>query len=383
MKYNWIIALSIPYLLAGCNAVNEIKLQTKTYTAIEAESIPFRYKKKLIVVDAFLNTSKTPNRFIFDTGAFQSKIEYNLAKELGLKTLSTRENGTAQGIKREMEITMLDSIKFSKSMFGNIAAGKLQYDPKSYSPCVAEDGIIGSNLIKLAHWKFDYQKQHMYVSDIPFTSNAAHPIRMEFKTSFMSGVPLITIEIDGKTIEDVIFDLGFNGGLVVPKEHAPLFHSNKSQKLIDQSTSGIFGSKRDTLVVKELNVRLGDFETNIPVEFSSLNKALLGNDFLEHFTVYLNNDDDSIILEPISKVALDKTRPFIPGILNDSLWVVNRTSPKSPLQIGDTLLRVNGHTPRELYDTHCDYFLNTSNLLAADTLSIETIKGDIIKLNLN
>lgn len=383
MKYKLIIALSIAYLLVGCNAVNEIKMQAKTFTEIEAESIPFRYEKKLIVVDAFLNASKTPNRFIFDTGAFQSKVEYNLAKDLGLKTHSKRENGTAQGIKREIEITMLDSIKFSKSMFGNIAAGKLKYDAKSYSPCVAEDGIIGSNLIKLAQWKFDYQKQHIYVSATPFTSNAAQPIRMEFKTSFMSGVPLIDIEIDGKTIEEVIFDLGFNGGLVVPKEHAPLFHSTKTQTFIDQSTSGIYGSKRDTMVVKELVVRLDDFETKIPVEFSSLNKALLGNDFLEHFTVYLNQDEDSIILEPITKVELDKTRPFIPGILNDSLWVVNRTSPNFPLQIGDTLRRVNGYAPREIYDTHCDYFLNTGNLLSNDTLSVQTITGDIIKLHLN
>ena len=376
------------YLLAvltllGCNTISELKLQSTADSTINEETtIPFRYTKKLIVVDAYLNNSTKANSFIFDTGAFQSKVEYQLSQELKLNTVATRNNGTAQGVKREIEITSLDAIKLSKSTFYNISAGKLKYDQKSYSPCIAEDGIIGANLIKLAHWKIDYQKKEMFVSEKPILVNSDNKkYDIDFNTSFLSGIPEIDIEINGQLIKDVIFDLGYNGGLVVPYRFAEKFHSAKTQTIIDQSTAGIFGSNRDTLVVKQLEAKIGDFKTILPVEFSSLNKALLGNDFLEHFTVYIDYTNKKIILESIEAVAIDKPKTFIPGILNDSLWIVNRTSPELPLKIGDTLQTINGYQPKDLFDFHCDYFLKISELLTSESLLVETIQGNEIQIN--
>tara|TARA_R110002072_G_scaffold274889_7_gene435912 strand:- start:8337 stop:9500 length:1164 start_codon:yes stop_codon:yes gene_type:complete len=385
MKFNKItIVLLLVLPLLGCNAISELKLQSSTDSAIRKEApIPFQYTKKLIVVKAYLNDSKKANSFIFDTGAFQSKVEYDLSQELNLKTISKRDNGTAQGVKREIEITSVDSISFSNSSFYNIGAGKLKYDATSYSPCIAKDGIIGANLIKLAHWKIDFEKQEMEVSKKPFVVNTEEEhYALEFSRSFLSGVPKINIEVEGKTIENVIFDLGYNGGLIVPFKFANQFQSENSQTIIDQSTAGIFGSNRDTLLVKELNVKLGGFQTKIPIEFSSLNKALLGNDFLEHFTIYLNYDDDTITLKPNSTVTIDETKTFIPGILNDSLWIVNRTNPKLPLKIGDTLKNINGYKPKNLFQSHCDYFLKISEFLKADSLTIERNNGTTINLNL-
>ena len=117
MKFNKItIVLLLVLPLLGCNAISELKLQSSTDSAIRKEApIPFQYTKKLIVVKAYLNDSKKANSFIFDTGAFQSKVEYDLSQELNLKTISKRDNGTAQGVKREIEITSVDSISFSNS----------------------------------------------------------------------------------------------------------------------------------------------------------------------------------------------------------------------------------------------------------------------------
>ena len=386
MKFNKIkIVLLLVLPVLGCNTISELKLQSNSDSVIDKEtSIPFKYTKKLIIVNAYLNDSKKANSFIFDTGAFQSKVEYDLSEKLNLETITIRNNGTAQGVKREIEITSVDSIRLSTSSFFNIGAGKLKYDALSYSPCIAKDGIIGANLIKLAHWKIDYVNKEMKVSKKPFVVNLnnEHYI-LDFATSFLSGVPKVNVELDGKVIENVIFDLGYNGGLVVPYKFANQFHSENSQTIIDQSTAGIFGSSRDTLLVKELNVKLGNFQTKIPVEFSSLNKALLGNDFLEHFTIYLNYDDGTITLKPNSPVTIDNIKTFIPGILNDSLWIVNRTNPKIPLKIGDTLKTINGYRPKDLFQSHCDYFLKISEFLKSDSLNIEANNGNKINLSLN
>lgn len=379
-----VFLFGIVLILASCSAYRHLRLAANTEVASTKKShrIPFEYTKGLIVVEANLQTKKTKNRFIFDTAAFQSKVEYLLAEALQLPTKSTRSNGTAQGIRRIIEITIVDSILLGDVQFYGVSAGKLKYDAKSYSPCVAPDGIIGANLIKLANWKIEYQQRFLEVSKhklLPPENSHYH--RLDFTTSFLSGIPKIDIEINGKLIKNVLFDVGYNGGLVIPEKYAALFPNTITKQYIDQSTSGIFGSNRDTLIVKELNVQIGDFSTKIPVQFSSLNKALLGNDFLEHFTVYLDYDEKKIILQPTENVHIAEERSFIPGILNDSLWVVNRTVPNSKLHIGDTLVTINGYTPKDMYSSHCDYFLNVSKLLHTDTLVLQTNHQKIIHLN--
>lgn len=381
MFHKIICVQTLLFILAGCTGINEIYLQSKTQTRITPEVIPFRYVKKLIVVEAFLNKSDTPSNFIFDTGAFQSKVEHGLAEDLGLRTVASRSNGTAQGIQREIEITSLDSVKFNHSMFGNIAAGKLEYDVKSYSPCVAQDGIIGSNLIKLANWKIDYQTRTIEISSDPIGPASEDFYAIPYKTSFMSGVPLLTLRIQDVQIEEVILDLGYNGGVVLPKRYAEKFTTGNAQRYIDQSTSGIFGSNRDTLVVKELELLLGTFSAKIPVEFSSLNKALIGNDFLEHFAVYLQTEEDQILLEPVSQVVIDQHKTFIPGILNDSLWVVNRVSPGLPVQIGDTLRSMDGLIPRDVFPSHCDYFMGIHHFLEKDSLKVQGMDGTWMRID--
>ncbi|MFD0798711.1 hypothetical protein ACFQZJ_14660 [Maribacter chungangensis] len=386
MNNNYLVLVVVLLLtLAACNTINELRFQARSgFASDTVTTVPFRYVKQLIVVDAQINNSKETGSFIFDTGAFQSKVEYHLSEELGLSTVTKRNNGTAQGIKREIEITSLDSMKMSSACFLNIAAGRLKYDAKSYSPCVAEAGIIGANLIKLAHWKIDYEQKTMKVSKVPFVVADKEQLQqIPFSTSFLSGVPKVDIEIEGRLIENVIFDLGYNGGLVVPFEYAKHFPSKSTQTLIDQSTAGIFGSNRDTLIVKDLNVKLGAYEAKIPVEFSSLNKALIGNDFLEHFTIYLNYEDNTVLLRPNSSITIDKSKTFIPGILNDSLWIVNRTNPKISLKIGDTLRSVNGRQPKTMFTSHCDYFLNSAKIWDAEVLTVETLAGNEIQISLN
>jgi len=385
MKSLYLLSLfGMMLTLISCNAYDQMKLESDAsmQATKKVHRIPFEYVKGLIVVEANLQQKPTKNRFIFDTGAFNSKVEYALAERLQLPTKSKRSNGTAQGIRRMIEMTVVDSIRFDALSFYGIAAGKLKYDAKSYSPCVAPDGIIGANLIKLANWKIDYQQKIMETSTntlLPSENTTYH--ELDFTTSFLSGIPKIDIEIEGKVIKNVLFDLGYNGGLVIPEKYAASFSNTTTQLYFDQSTSGIFGSNRDTLIVKELNVKLADFSTTIPVQFSSLNKALLGNDFLEHFTLYLDYDNKKIILQPIENVQIAAERNFIPGIVNDSLWIVNRTIPTSELQIGDTLQTINGLKPKDVFTSHCDYFLHISKLLNADTLVLQTNHQKIIHLN--
>lgn len=387
MKHTFFCGLIIFTVLLqnSCNYVRNVNILTSGEIGRTnfIDTIPFKYIKGLIVVNASINEDTTERNFIFDTGAFDNKIEYQLAQKSGLKTIASRSNSTAQGISREIEITRVPSIRLGETDFLNTGAGKLTYDEYSASPCIAESGIIGSNLIKLAHWRIDYQKNQLQFSDAPLPpSNELQNHTLEFKTSFLSGIPEVSLNVENREVRGVLFDVGFNGGIVLPSEFADQFEGETVQKVIDRSTSGIYGTNTDTLTTKRLKVTIGGYETTVPIEFSSIGKALIGNDFLEHFEVHLNFNKKTISLLPHSVPEIEKGLKFIPGILNDSLWVVSRNHPNSPFSLGDTLLSINNKKPSDVFSSYCDYVMNIRSFISGDSLLIRSKHKAIHKTNI-
>ncbi|MCB0640173.1 MAG: aspartyl protease family protein, partial [Phaeodactylibacter sp.] len=317
------------------------------------QTLPFIWRKDLIVVPLRLHGDTIQREFLFDTGAFNSKVEGSLAESLGLNVVTEKTNSTAQGLQQKIEVLRVDSLLLGNTWAYQIGAGKLNFGPTSATPCIAADGIIGANLIKLAHWKIDFEQQLLHFSDRPFEASDSD-FSLPFRKPLLSGTPSIELTVNGKKIKDVLLDLGYNGGLVLPLSAARKVESAETQVILDRSVSGIYGTNTDSLLVKTAQVNVGGYETEMPVEFSALDKALLGNEFLKHFTVFIDYDNKKIHLEKQREVQVQPPRPFLVGIENDSLWVVTRTTPELPLRLGDRLLLVNGKQPKELFSSHCD-----------------------------
>jgi len=371
----WLIVAS------SCSYLKNVQLLTGGHIGRKnyVQTLPFEWRKELIVVKARLNSDTTQREFIFDTGAFNSKVESDLANVLGLKVVTEKTNSTASGINRKIEVVRIDSLLLGETAIYSLGAGKLTYAPTSASPCIAASGIIGANLIKLAHWKIDYEKQLLHFSDTPFKVVERSYV-LPFERPLLSGTPSINLEVEGKKVENILFDVGYNGGLILPIAVASHFENTESKIILDQSTSGIYGTNTDSLLVKKLEVNVGGVKTRIPVEFSSLNKALLGNEFLKHFVVIINYDTKKIYLQKQQEVRIATPPGFSVAIQNDSLWVVSRTAPEIPLNLGETLLSVNGKKPNELFISHCDYVINIGKLFEQDRLVVQKMDGSFLNI---
>lgn len=370
-------------MCGACSYLKNVRLLTNGSIARKnfVQALPFEYKKGLIVVKARVNADTTLREFIFDTGAFNSKIENGLAQQLALTTVTTKSNSDSNGNTRNIEVTKLDSIQFGETRFYNIGAGKVNYGEQSASPCIAPHGIIGANLIQLAHWKVDFEQQVLYFSDRPFpiTTNTI-TYQLPFSTPTFSGLPRISIQLNGKTLEDVVFDLGYNGGLILPATLASHFDDQPKKLFLDQATSGIYGTRADSLISQELTLNLGGASMRIPIDFSANGKGLLGNEILEHYLVYLDYDSEIITLQRKNEVSVSPNLSFIPGVLNDSLWIVNRIQSGSELQLGDTLKSINDTRPDQLFSTHCEYIMNIGTWLNQDSLVLEKNDGSLLIL---
>lgn len=381
MKTLRLSLILICFICTSCSYLKNVKLLTEGEVTREnyVQTIPFEWRKELIVVKARLNSDTKEREFIFDTGAFNSKVESKLASSLGLEVVTNKTNSTAQGISQKIEVVRIDSLQLGETTFYNIGAGKLTYAPTSASPCIAASGIIGANLMKLAHWKIDYQKQLLYFSDTPFEVDEGSYV-LPFDRPALSGTPEIDLEIEGKKVENILFDVGYNGGLILPLSIATHFESSQSSIILDQSSSGIYGTNTDSLLVKNLKVNVGGTKVQIPVEFSTLNKALLGNEFLKHFEVIINYETKEIYLRKQQDVYIAASFNFSVAIESDSLWVVSRTTPDLPLQLGESLLTVNGKKPIDLFTSYCDYVVNNGKLFEKDSLKVQKMDGAFIKI---
>ncbi|NCP83362.1 MAG: hypothetical protein GW823_00405 [Bacteroidetes bacterium] len=182
--------ISILFFTVNCSYIKNVNLllsgeiKRKNYI----QKLPFELKKDIIIVKARMNADTTEREFIFDTGAFNSKVELGLANELQLEDITEKENSTAQGLSRKIEVVRIDSLQMGETLVNSVGAGKVDYDENSSSPCLAKDGIIGANIIKLANWKIDYQEKMMYFSDLTFPKKNKTKV-LPFSRPVLSGVP--------------------------------------------------------------------------------------------------------------------------------------------------------------------------------------------------
>lgn len=353
-------AALLPLLaLAGCSYIQNVHLLTTgELVSEEPVVVPFSYPKQLIVVEATVDGVQ--GKFVLDTGAFDSKISTPLADRARLIAKTTKTVTTAQGIDGQVPVTQVTSFQLASADFQRTSAGILTFADSSATRCLA-DGLIGANLMRRGYWKIDYQKQTVTISAEPIAI-PDRAITLPFQHPTLSATPSVSVNLAGRPVSGVIVDTGFNGGLVLPLELADEFAANIDLTIQDQSTSGIFGSNNETLVVKTLPLAIGDWQTSIPVEFSSLGKGLLGNEVLEHFDIYLDYQQDLIHLVPASPVLVEPTRPFLVAIGEDDQWVVARTTTDSDHQLADTIATINGLKPSDVFTDFCDYVTNIDRL---------------------
>jgi len=340
-------------------------------------SLPFEYYKGLILVKAFVNEDSQARSFIFDTGAFDGKIAAGWADSLKLEKQSYKQNSDSHGNTRKITMLSIKDLHLGgEAHFQEIAMGKVEYDSLSATPCITNAGLLGGNLLRLAHWKIDYETQTLGLSNKPLVQpDTAPSLVLDFERELLSAQPYITLKINGKEVSNICFDTGFNGGLSLPTSVMDALGANVLDTLFDFSSSGIYGKSVDTLYVAELQIE--GFPKPVQATFSAKGKALLGNEILSFFTIFIDPKKEEIKL--FTRKNINFTQPkeasFIPGVLNDTLWVVARCKSNSGFALGDTLRRINGQQPKALFSNYCDYYHRVGNLLRKDTILVEDSQG--------
>lgn len=288
------------YVFIACLLSNLCACPGYSQNKPKVVEVPFAFERSSVIVQVKVN-SKGSYNMLLDTGAEQSAIDLNTAKELGLK-LSPLGGGkvVATGKKENtLFLTKLSQIEIGDLMAKDLLAVATDFSRISQRVGVLVHGVVGYNFLKNRVVQFDYPKRVVRFYSASPPSNSKQPDtarRMVLPFRFYSGdkFPVIDdVYVNGKKIKAEL-DTGHNGLLALTAAAIKRLGLQAEAQAGEPETSeGALGTSENRKgKLKTLTV--GTVTIDSPtVSFRAVNSGLdsapfdglLGNEFFKGFIV--------------------------------------------------------------------------------------------------
>lgn len=342
-------ALAALLLLTSCGATKTSKLMKRGEVEQEVfdVKIPFTYRLGLIILK--VNIAGEEYDFLLDTGA-PNVISKELAKKLKLNNKTEQFVGDSQGASSKLGFTAIEKLSIGGIHFLNTGAVIADLKLSKNIGCLKIDGFIGSNLMRKAIWKFDYQNQLITIAnsteslDMPKSTH-----KIPFKTK-VTGTPVIDIQLNGVEEKNVAVDLGSTGYMELSKKTLDaLMRKNPSIPIthsFGSLFSGLYGYAEpdSTFYLRLPAVAFGDVSLeNTIVSFSKKSAATVGTKFFKNYDLIIDWFANEILL--VSKTAYRNSTLSNFGFScfnqDDRLIVSNIYKNGEDLKLGDQILEIN------------------------------------------
>jgi hypothetical protein len=235
-----------------------------------------------------------------------------------------------------------------------------------------------------AIWEIDYANQEILVTNDIKNLNLSEPYySIDFFTEQHRKTPKVSIAINGKVVDEIIYDTG-SAGYISLTENSLIFMDASLEKVEYFGYSagvGVFGvntNKTITSIIKIPLVELGQSK-KLSVQNNIImisNSSLLGNEFLKNYRTILDWNHNKIYLIKLGNLEKTSYKSFGFGTqLIDNNLLVTRTIPEiSNLRVNDKILSINGQDFSDLNEeSACDFFLNPE-ISANQTIEIVVLR---------
>ena len=334
--------------------------------------------------------------FLFDTGASSNVISPELASKLNLETQTTGFVADSEGKRAILEYVVIDNIAIDNINFLNTSAVVADLNFSESASCFELDGIIGTNLMRMALWKIDHSdKSISFSNDLSKLKNLDGWSTLDYKLT-RSGVPKIELELNDKKIRNLTFDTGYDGYISVAKDNLQTLkansHSIQTAYKTGASSFGLYGlHESDTTFYAKIDkVDLGDLSLNNQIIMFKSDVNLVGSKFLSNYTVIIDWTVNHIYLKETSKDLFDSLETFGFNILlNNGKLIIGSLFGDSEawdkLKIGDEIIEINGENYQGLSKPSlCDlYRSKTLSFGNLNYLKLKIKRGnEIVSINL-
>ncbi len=365
---NLLICALLLVCLGGCK-ISKVILAGQLSSENFFKEIPTTSWSNLMVVE--MKVGDRTGKYMYDTGAM-TVIKRSVVEELGLKRAASSSVGSSNSIRQQMDFVVLPTVEIEGILFEDIGAAVVEDSNLNKSPemsCLLGemDGILGSNLMRLAHWQLDFEKEVIRMTDDPSRfAPTASSIIVPIKVSAQGRISMRG-HIGAGLSGNFILDTGSNGHFTLANSLFQKLLNKRPQTpynyQVGQSSAGLFGRARDTTYIARLDsFRFGDLVLDSAlVRTSGGNNYLMGNAFMKQFLMTFDWDAKQVIFTPYEEFKVNntmKTFGFSPAyhIADKRLYVgsLHRggAAEQAGMAIDQQIISVNGndYDPMSLQD---------------------------------
>jgi len=268
----------------------------------EVVAMPFTFEHSSVIVKVKVD-AKGPYNMLLDTGAEQSAVDLNTARELGLKLTPLGGGKVVATGKGEnantVFLTTLPQIELANLMAKDLLAAAIDFSRISERIGIPINGVLGYNFLKNRVVQLDYPKRLVrFYSVSPVSKskqpNTASQMMLPFRFVDDDKFPVIDeVYVNGKRITAEL-DTGHSGVLALTAAAIKRLGLEAEAQACEPETSeGALGTsvnrkcKLKTLSVG--SVKIDSPTVSFRAPNSGLDEApfegLLGNDFFKDFVV--------------------------------------------------------------------------------------------------
>ena len=221
----------------------------KEFAVIEAPKepapVPLRKALNLIFADVKIN-GKGPYNFVIDTGASQTALSQKLARDLGLKSITTTVmHGVGGSGKVESSIYRVDRLQFGDVAVKDLPVGTFD------DPLISQiaDGIMGTAMLADFIITINYPDSRLELTHKPANPADAIPVW------YVSNMLLLPADVGGQR-GNVIVDTGaITTVLSLGMANALGVNEKTPGALVDMGITGVGGAQGTTLMLPPLTMK--------------------------------------------------------------------------------------------------------------------------------
>lgn len=359
MRVSFLLTIAFAISLSSCDMLKVQRLKkvgdfsTKTFD----QSIPFEYSNNIIFIKVQIN--EKDYNFMFDTGAEVGAISPDILTEIDYNGQSSVKVHDSNKAKARLHSMTIDYISIGDVDFKNMWA--ISQDMSALENHFACDiplhGILGSNVMRKANWKIDYQNKVIHFrnlgDDFPISQNS-QTITMDCRKFGSAYIPLT---IDG-TKASCTYDTGYNGFITTKRKSKE--GQNQSKRVEWESfTIGFHGATRQPQIshaaidVRMDNIQLG----NQILRINNNAPELIGNKFWSHYDVIIDWQHCQLHLDQKEEHEAKPLRVFQYGFaknIKEKKIYISTHFPThrfyQPIAIDNEVITLDGHTIADLPD---------------------------------
>lgn len=372
-------------------------LHSGTVTTNKASvKIPIEIWNDLILLKVKVNGNDAT--FMWDNGFSFSGIDKSLVDDYKFLPYKSANKTTAtdgNNVAVSLNFLVCPKVEIYNIAISNTPFIQLDFRTITMTKELKIEGIIGASIINKLNWRFDFDKNHVEISEKPFNVNNDDLI-LPFKIVETNNNHIMPIAFNDSNT-DCIIDFGYNSDVIeINTANAKFFSEANATKTFGPASVSISGlAPIDTIYTIKDNFswKLSGLKLNAKPKLSftkSSHNVIIGNKlFRNTYNVVVNTSGNTLYaLTPRSKsdpLFTDNSYGYRIHNIDGNFKIIsiysNDNTIDNDIKLLDEVLSINGKVPADFKDSYSLKVYQKELLEKNQTMVLKFKNGKEIRLD--